>query len=162
MLNALLAAAVLAATGAQVSAAALTNQSFDDVSSTFFFDAKRITGGDTLFNFVYEPTGGEAGLSYTISGDISATNFSFTSVTLNGTPFALQPTAGGTYLGLISATTGAPLEVEIVGRFTGPVGGYGNQQGSLVLAPVPEPETYALKLAGLTAVGLIARRRRTH
>lgn len=31
---------------------------------------------------------------------------------------------------------------------------------SAVAAPVPEPETYALLLAGLTAVGLISRRRR--
>ena len=29
------------------------------------------------------------------------------------------------------------------------------------LAPIPEPETYALMLAGLAAVGVAARRRRT-
>lgn len=160
--QALWAAAALAATALQAGAVALPGSSFDDVSSTYFFDVKRIGAGDTFFNFVFEPAGGETGLQYRISGDISATNFSLTSVTLNGTPFSLQPTAGGNFLGVVGAITGSPLEVEITGTFTGAPGSYGNLQGSLVLAPVPEPETYALMLAGLAAVGFAARRRRVH
>jgi hypothetical protein len=33
--------------------------------------------------------------------------------------------------------------------------------GSLVYAPVPEPESYAMLLAGLAAMGVIARRRKS-
>ncbi len=36
----------------------------------------------------------------------------------------------------------------------------GLMAGTLMLAPVPEPETYALLLAGLGIVGAAARRRR--
>lgn len=36
---------------------------------------------------------------------------------------------------------------------------FGNKVGTLVSAPVPEPESYALMLAGLGLVGVIARRR---
>ena len=161
--QALWAAAALAVTALQAGAVALPSSSFDDVSSTYFFDVKRIGAGDTAFNFFFEPAGSEIGRQYRISGDISATNFSFSSVTLNGTPFQLQPTAGGNFLGVIGTTNGGPLEVEITGSFTGAPGSYGNLQGSLVLAPVPEPETYALMLAGRGAVGLAARRRsRSH
>ncbi|MCR5864188.1 FxDxF family PEP-CTERM protein [Aquincola sp. J276] len=159
--NAIAVAAVLAATGLQASAAALTSQTFDNLSSTFSFGATRITGEDTAFNFVLNLGGGEAGQQqYTVKGDISATNFSFSSVTLNGTAWTLSPSVDGTYLGLVRGTFRGPLEVEIAGSFTGPSDGYGNLQGSLVLAPVPEPETYALMLAGLAAVGFAARRRR--
>lgn len=160
--NALAVAAVLAATGVQASAVALTSQEFDAESSTFFFDARRITADDSSFNFVLNlGAGGEGSQQQvTLKGDISATNFSFSSVTLNGTAWTLSPSTDGTYLGLVSGTFRGPLEVEIAGSFTGPTGGYGNLQGSLVLAPVPEPETYALMLAGLAAVGFAARRRR--
>jgi hypothetical protein len=37
----------------------------------------------------------------------------------------------------------------------------GTQQDFLVMAPVPEPETYAMLLAGLGIVGAVARRRRS-
>jgi hypothetical protein len=37
--------------------------------------------------------------------------------------------------------------------------GYGERFGGVALAPVPEPETYALMLAGLAVVGAVARRR---
>lgn len=52
--------------------------------------------------------------------------------------------------------------VRISGKFTGgKLGGhhYGLYNGGFSVTPVPEPETYALLLAGLLAVGYVARRR---
>lgn len=40
------------------------------------------------------------------------------------------------------------------------VGGQASYGGNLVATPVPEPETYAMLLAGLGAVGFLARRRK--
>lgn len=41
-----------------------------------------------------------------------------------------------------------------------PIAGQVYAEGTLIYAPVPEPETYALMLAGLGLVGLVARRRK--
>ena len=42
---------------------------------------------------------------------------------------------------------------------TGVTGGSASYGGNIVATPVPEPETYAMMLAGLVAVGFLARRR---
>jgi hypothetical protein len=49
------------------------------------------------------------------------------------------------------------LVVDVTGARTG---AGANFNGQLVLTPVPEPETYALLLAGLGIVGFVASRRR--
>jgi hypothetical protein len=43
---------------------------------------------------------------------------------------------------------------------SGVTGGSGSYGGNLVATPIPEPETYALMLAGLGVVGFVAGRRR--
>ncbi len=43
---------------------------------------------------------------------------------------------------------------------TGVTGGSASYGGNLVATPVPEPETYAMLLAGLGAIGFLARRRK--
>lgn len=43
---------------------------------------------------------------------------------------------------------------------SGVTGGSGSYGGNLVATPIPEPETYALMLAGLGVVGFVASRRR--
>ncbi|MCE9659889.1 MAG: PEP-CTERM sorting domain-containing protein [Burkholderiales bacterium] len=55
--------------------------------------------------------------------------------------------AGVDITGLIFTNANPPTDAFEVANFT-------------VTAPVPEPETYALMLAGLAAVGFISRRRR--
>lgn len=46
--------------------------------------------------------------------------------------------------------------------FDGDKCGFSDKFGTMVFAPIPEPGTYALLLAGLGAVGFMARRRRKH
>ena len=60
---------------------------------------------------------------------------------------AALPSAGTYYFGVLGQTTGS-----LGGAYGGVL--------QTVLAPVPEPETYAMLLAGLGAMGLISRRRR--
>jgi len=55
------------------------------------------------------------------------------------------------------ATTGGNMELNITGMTNGTLGGIYN--GSISALPVPEPETYAMLLAGLGLMGAVVRRR---
>jgi hypothetical protein len=75
----------------------------------------------------------------------------------------------GTFAGLsYNATLGAtgfstiPGSIDATDAFVAYTTTLGNDgTGSLVYAPVPEPESYAMLLAGLAAMGVIARRRKS-
>ena len=64
------------------------------------------------------------------------------------------PYAAGVF-GFYSATTNALAS----GRYT--LSLYQNEKSDVARAPIPEPETYALMLAGLGAMGFVARRRKS-
>ena len=153
---ALAAAALLAATPSF----ATTGSFFDPGSSTFFFGSLNINS-NTSFDDVFTLVAG-AGLPtgvYTFEGDISGSKLTFDSVTLDGTPFDLTTNHRA---GTIDLTDALPVIIEVIGKAGSFTTGKANYQGSLALtaAPVPEPETYALMLAGLGAVGFAARRRK--
>jgi hypothetical protein len=76
--------------------------------------------------------------------------------TAGGTPVSLVALGPQTVMAgdwVLSATT------DSYGSVMNAAGDVGNP-GQLVLAPVPEPETYAMLLAGLGIIASIARRRR--
>jgi len=56
------------------------------------------------------------------------------------------------------------IQASFVNLTAADVTGYAGASASayVIGAPIPEPETYALMLAGLLAIGLVARRRNTH
>lgn len=73
-------------------------------------------------------------------------------------------TPGGNSLALAwNAAPAGKYYIKVAGNATGMNGGLYNGAISVAtvpLAPVPEPETYAMMLAGLGALGFLARRRR--
>ena len=68
-------------------------------------------------------------------------------------------TPGGASLGLsVSAKPAGDYYINVTGVTTAPLGGI--YTGAISVTAVPEPETFAMMLAGLGALGFLARRRR--
>lgn len=155
-------AGLMAAAGSQAFAVTLSESSyFDDSAFVYEFAAKQITAGDALGSFTFTLNASDAGFSsllgqYAVSGDISGTKFAITSIKINGTPWDLSGGTSNVNLGSLSFPAISSIELTVKGDR---LGAGSNFQGSLVMNPVPEPETYALMLAGLAAVGFVARRR---
>jgi hypothetical protein len=82
------------------------------------------------------------------------TSFNFT--LYNSSNLALGSGTSGTDFSLASLASG-PYKLVVTGLATGTKGGLYN--GVLSVTAVPEPETFALMLAGLGLMGTIARRR---
>lgn len=101
-----------------------------------------------------------AGCSFTetlINGNTLSGTFNFTNV---------QGESGGTsYSGLVNITGGTGLFTGATG--SGTFSGFDNLAGlttahnlNFTVTSVPEPETYAMMLAGLSFMGFVARRRK--
>ncbi|MFY7863324.1 FxDxF family PEP-CTERM protein [Roseateles sp.] len=158
----LIAASLFGALSGQAGAATLTEASYFDAEAFVYeFGAKQITALDAASSFSFVLNAADFGFntlagSYFVLGDISGSNFKLNSVSINGTPW--NPSSGGSNidLGSLSFPAVSQVQVEVSGDR---LGAGANFQGSLILTPVPEPETYALLLAGLAAVGFMARRR---
>lgn len=73
----------------------------------------------------------------------------FTGTGLISSPFSVVATSNS------SSTSGLSAD------FTTTANGYGKVTYTFTAAPVPEPETYAMLLAGLALVGVVARRRKS-
>ena len=149
-----LAAAALVCAAAP-SVAATTGSFLVPASSTFVFYSLGIDAGSS-FDDVFTLTSGPSlptGV-YTFDGGISSSWLNFDSVTVNGQSF------GNSFGGHIDLTDALPITIEVTGHaLDGTIGSYTGSLG-FTAAPVPEPETYAMVLAGLGAVGFVARRRK--
>ena len=101
-----------------------------------------------------------------LSGNVVAINFGpynifGLTVTLQDATFALigtdsTPVDGFTFAGLAAGN----YALNVLGYATGSGGGFYGGGMTAQTAPVPEPETYALMLAGLAAIGFMTSRRR--
>nr|WP_179950594.1 FxDxF family PEP-CTERM protein [Aquabacterium olei] len=159
-LKSLVAAAAFIAAGASAQAAAL---SFSPVGGGLKADLSGI--GDTSFTFTlssdYLFSSSVAGVQITIPG-LFDTGAPISSVSLNGTAFSLA--SSSTASGPVISTTytysllNYPLSA---GSYTLDVKATGAFGGVATLAPVPEPESLALAVAGLGVAGFVARRRKS-
>ena len=148
----LIAAAALLAS---VSAAQADNTTLPVTSATTIFsDATPLVGFIDILSFT-----GVAPATYNYTVSFTGFNLNLGGATFDSMPIPLT-TAGMVTNGLLTGTittTGAPLLLALAGTTAGAGASY---TGFLNLSPVPEPETYAMFLAGLGALGLMASRRR--
>ena len=106
-----------------------------------------------------DPNGGLASASISVTTS-AASNIAFSNVSLyDGLDGTGSLMASGTALSFSDVpVTGTEFSVKLMGNATGTFGGEYVLGGSVV--PVPEPETYAMMLAGVVAIGFMAARRR--
>jgi hypothetical protein len=122
-----------------------------------FFGALHTDNADftDVFNFINiaGPVTANASLITIGSG---FNNIDFVSANLNGSPLTLSPN-GFLETGMIGDTflTG-PLVLTVTGKSAAAGGTFASYSGTM---NVPEPQTWALLLAGVVGIALIARRR---
>ncbi|MGB4810945.1 MAG: FxDxF family PEP-CTERM protein [Methylophilaceae bacterium] len=140
--------------------------------ATNFTQNINVSGGTTSFGQAHAGTAGAFTDTYTFTGIASpsninigifsfgfsaAQNIDFTSVFLNGNVLDLSN-------GLFVSTANTPTNLLLSSPFTlivnGISGSNASYAGVLNVAAVPEPESYALMLAGLGLVGFAVRRQK--
>ena len=148
----LIAAAALAAIGTSAFAGDQTVLALDNEAS-FIGTKPLLDGGDDVITFAGIGAG-----TYDFLLTLSGPYVNLTSITLNGVTGDVL-SSGKILFASVEGLSSAPFSLTLTGSVAN--ASKANYSGELSLTPVPEPETYALMLGGLAAVGFMARRRKS-
>ena len=109
-----------------------------------------LSGGTDLISFINLASG-----TYDFLLSVSAQNIAGLTASINGQIATITPLGKFSFASLESSA-----HTPFVLTLGGTANGKSIYSGELSVTAVPEPETYALLLAGLGVVGFVARRRR--
>ena len=126
-----------------------------DLSSggaSFIGTSPLLDGGDDVISFVNLAAG-----TYDFLFTFSSQNVTGLTATLNGQVATIVPLGTTMAFAGLSGSSSSPFMLTL----TGTAGATALYSGELTVKAVPEPETYALLLAGLGVLGFVARRRRS-
>lgn len=142
------------------------------IGGTFSFDAIQIAGGGAFFDgpnripdgnvyddygtIVISGPGGTARVDLLPNGGTPALGqWQSFGIALTGSAWGLSDTTFRTIMQDVRS-----LSINLEGLYGPEINGVDNIALTSAVAPVPEPQTYALMLTGLAAVAFVARRRR--
>ena len=152
------------------------NQTFDisltgpspDGTYTTGFEVQHVVAGAFTDTFTFTPTNlnGFIKGSLVTTGTLPSTDINFISGSINGIAFEFSPNGVNEFGFTAKEFASGPIILQLFGiagpsltpgdAMTGSYSGTFN----LAISAVPEPETYAMMLAGLGLVGFMARRRK--
>jgi len=146
-------AIAIAAIAALAGPAFAADQSIDlsSMEASFAYTAPILDGGSDVITF----TGLAAG-TYDFLLTISAQNISGLTADLNGQAVGMTNYGSRVTLGYLESQTLAPMLLTLMGT----PNAQAQYSIDMSVSAVPEPGTYALLLAGLGAIGFVAKRRR--
>lgn len=167
LLSALLvSSSFLSSSASAVTAIELAPQSFSFTDGLAVFNSVPFSQPvNTYFHETITFTGLAAGI-YDIDASISGVNLAFTAsgtgsgVWLDGHAYHLSDgsAAGKLKSGNIQYTGGAPLTLDVYGYSTVARNSFFNGSITVMAAPVPEPDGYAMMAGGLALLGAVSRR----
>jgi hypothetical protein len=125
---------------------------------------ERSVSGLFVDTFTFTPSAFAGNVAVNLTSLAGPVNFY--AALLNGEGFSFLPESGATSFAFQANVTAAtPLELTVLGfagnadTLTEASGSYRGSITGQTIAAIPEPETYALMLGGLAAIGAMARRR---
>lgn len=129
-----------------------------DIGNSFAATMKGQTFSDDYLFSIVNPGDAFGSVTFSSRGSFTLSNVlvSLTGTGITGSAADTDPSADFGFNGLSAGN----YVLNVTGKITGNLGGSYGGVLEAATAPVPEPETYALMLAGLGAVGFMARRRR--
>lgn len=151
--------------------AASTELTFDDASKSYVSDFSLInsvfTNGQTSLDFTLPVSAGPGVYHVTATFGGSGIDIDWGKTNLNGATGAPVFTAPGVDFGFITTNTTSPFNLNIYGIEVGSFHALGGHIDAYMVTPapvpsvssVPEPESYAMFIAGISLLFGIARRR---
>ena len=128
-------------------------------SSAFMLGNNVLSGGSDVFSFTL-PVSAISGTYHVVASFVGVgANFDWGLTNLNGVTGSPILSGPGYDFGEITANTSSPFVLTIYGTSVGNDLHLISGRLDATLLPVPEPESYAMLLAGLGLMGTIARRR---
>lgn len=130
------------------------------ISAVFFNGFDTATSFDDSFTFTIPQNGtGSGSLSTSFSSALN--QLTVTDLIINGTSYAVPFTGNGqsVTLGGIPIVSGVLNTIRVIGFTTGDGGSYSGT-ATFTAAPIPEPATWGMMIAGFGALGFAMRRQR--